>query len=127
MDHSETLVSITLSSFKVEDTPFSRSASNRIFNKITRTCRRLQVLSQEPHITVIEALEEGEWVCKDLLILRELSTIRASGDCNLAGSGEDGQVNGPETISDRVVRQLLKLPRLKTVWLGTENYMLVTK
>ncbi|KAF9106888.1 hypothetical protein BGX29_008124 [Mortierella sp. GBA35] len=88
------------------------------------------------------ALEGEDWVCNDLRVLRlrvegfgdygainsclkELQAIRAGSDWSLPKYGD--VVDGVESTGHQIIRQLLKLPRLETVWLGTTDFYLTTK
>ncbi|KAF9079160.1 hypothetical protein BGX23_004876, partial [Mortierella sp. AD031] len=140
LDHHRSLVSIDLSAYPPEPAPSRLSASATIFNKITRSCHHLQVLSIQPHIATIEAFEEGEWVCKNPRTLRvrveglkdedkisvclsELKAVRNMIEWRSSG----GFVIEGETIGHRVNKQLLKLARLQMISLETNGYYLAIK
>ncbi|KAF9281518.1 hypothetical protein BGZ88_011563 [Linnemannia elongata] len=106
--------------------------SDTMFSKLVRSCPHLRVLSIPHYTAKIESFEQDEeWACQDLetlcvkvqglddvdacltkiMALRSSTTWRSSGQVEIEGEG----------IGDRVIKRLIGLRRLKTVWLGTKD------
>ncbi|KAF8946860.1 hypothetical protein BGZ47_011099 [Haplosporangium gracile] len=146
LKHANSLVSITLSAFTLR--PYNNNSptpppspqldsSDTMFAKLMRSCPRLRVLSIPPYTASIESFEHGEeWACQGLETLRvgiqglddvdtcltKLKTLRNNTTWQSSGQVK---IDG-ETIGDRVIKRLVTLYRLKTVWLGTKDVYLAT-
>ncbi|KAG0219690.1 hypothetical protein BGX33_001456 [Mortierella sp. NVP41] len=131
LDHQDSLVTIEFTANGLEQVHSQPIASATIFNRVTR-------LSVRSHITTIEAFEDGEWVCRNLRILRVrveglnnkddidicLTDLKAARNTVEWWSSGDVIVVQGQTIEHRVNRQLLNLNRLQTVCMGTDDYYL---
>ncbi|KAG9069410.1 hypothetical protein KI688_010312 [Linnemannia hyalina] len=124
-------------------------AHGQFLQLIPRTCKGLRILDIHLHEMDMDVVEMWEWVCKDLRKLRVrvkgldtrdriLETIglwrrewRARrnnlpssldvSDSNSSNHVNSGQQNSL-SIEERVVRHLLKLEKLETVWLGCQDW-----
>ncbi|KAG0259330.1 hypothetical protein BGZ95_004715, partial [Linnemannia exigua] len=140
LQHQATLTSIhiQLHTRPSLDSDPERLESMRSTHLILRVCKKLQVLSIKGYEVKIDEFDAGEWVCKDLkelrvtiyglsvansaLCLSRLQELRnksrgwrawaaEDGGFVIAGGTSDGE--GRSGISDRVIRRLLPLEKLK--------------
>lgn len=143
--HAHSLVALSLSGFNLmriirNPTPPPSpqlDPLDTMFSKLVRSCPHLRVLSIPHYTAKIESFEQDEeWACQDLetlcvkvqglddvdacltkiMALRNSTTWRSSGQVEIEGEG----------IGDRVIKRLIGLRRLKTVWLGTKDVYLAT-
>ncbi|KAF9900750.1 hypothetical protein EC991_006923 [Linnemannia zychae] len=96
---------------------------------IPRLCLNLQLLSLEPIVCDIEAIEARPWVCKDLRELRlrvkDLDSaplvhrsVKQLCDWRLAGTAAFLQPIDTDSIAIRVSRHMIKFKQLRVVWFG---------
>lgn len=143
--HAHSLVAVSLSAYNLKPTIHNPTPppspqlgpSDTMFSKLMRLCPHLKVLSIPNYTARIESFElDEEWACQDLetlrvkvqgldevdacmtkfMALRNSKTWRSSGQVEVEGDG-----NG-----DRVIKRLIGLCRLKTIWLGTKDMYLAT-
>ncbi|KAF9137381.1 hypothetical protein BGX30_010291, partial [Mortierella sp. GBA39] len=143
--HARSLVAVSLSAFNLKPAFHNPTPppspqldpSDTMFSKLMRSCPHLRVLSIPDYTARIESFEQAkEWACQDLeslhvkvqgldevdacltkiMSLRNSNTWRSSGQMEVEGDG----------IGDRVIKSLIGLCCLKTVWLGTKVVYLAT-
>ncbi|KAK3833151.1 MAG: hypothetical protein JOS17DRAFT_816228 [Linnemannia elongata] len=149
LTHQSTLTCIQIQTRSVS-TDALRTESMRSTHLILRTCAKLEVLSIRGYEVRIEELDVGEWACRD--VLRELRIVviglgkgkeeaclkrlqelrnerimgRASPEAEATSVIDVDMEVGGNDVADRVVRRLLPLDKLKTVYLGGKDYYLAT-
>ncbi|KAG0283792.1 hypothetical protein BGZ96_011833 [Linnemannia gamsii] len=127
----------------------SRNESMRSMHLVPRTCAKLEVLSVKGYEIKIEELDEGEWACKGSLrelrvgiigfkrsssdvCLRQLQAFRSERVLRQANweeyiSAAVVEVGGGGSVTQRILRRLLPLDKLKTVCLGGKDFYLATR
>ncbi|KAF8932072.1 hypothetical protein BGZ47_011572 [Haplosporangium gracile] len=100
-----------------------------IFATIVETCPQLRALSVFRFITTVQPFEEGtRLACQDLevlrVVMREIKCPDQVDAClaqlkNLRSGKGIASKEGDGLIGDTVIKKLIKLQKLKTVWLGT--------
>ncbi|KAG9061626.1 hypothetical protein KI688_007207 [Linnemannia hyalina] len=143
--HARSLVAVSLSAFNLKSTFHNPTPppspqldpSDTMFSKLMRSCPRLRVLSIPDYTARIESFEQAEeWACQDLESLHVkvqgldevdacLTKIKALRNSNAWRSSGQMEVEGVG-IGDRVIKSLIGLCCLKTVWLGTKVVYLAT-
>ncbi|KAF9099856.1 hypothetical protein BGX29_006907 [Mortierella sp. GBA35] len=131
--HQDTLTSFTITNAST----FQDTSSMQWFYFIPKLCLHLRILSVEPLVCEMEAIEKHKWVCKDLKGLR-IRILRLESVQNIDGclkqvellrrAGLPPTTTRPEkilgTTSSRVSHHLLQFKKLTTVRLGSKDYYL---
>ncbi|KAF8933149.1 hypothetical protein BGZ47_011013 [Haplosporangium gracile] len=121
----------------LEDDDAIRS-SKKLIGLILRSCRRLKALSVKGHVMDVDYLEDQEIVCARLqefqVRFQGLDDTAAVNNClvrlanmkTLSSSLKvtDEPNKGDTSVELRICHQLMRFKKLKTVWLGTQDYYL---
>ncbi|KAF9125220.1 hypothetical protein BGW39_007565 [Mortierella sp. 14UC] len=113
-------------------TMFQDTSIIKWLHMIPRICPKLQLLSFEPIVCDIDAIEARQWACTDLRELRlrfkDLDTaplvyrcVKQLCDWRQAGAAAFTQPMETDSVAIRVSRHLIKFKHLRIIWIGASE------